>query len=325
MFKISVHICTHNPRPDYLDRTLQGLRSQTLPTSEWELLLVDNASTTETAKRADLSWHPNSRYIREPQLGKTNALLNALCSSNAEILVTVDDDNVLAPDYLEKALEIGAMYPVLGAWGGQLIPDFEETPEEWTKAHWPTLAIRVFNEDRWSNLGEASGCVPVGAGMCTRREVALRYVANIEKSPIARQLDRRGKGLDGLGGMGDTQLALTSLEFGWGTGIFHSLKAIHLTPKERMTEDYIAGRAEGGAFSRHLYNAFHGAPLEMPANSVLRGAIGGLKRRLTMSRRERRFAEAKMRGYVRAVEFWKNVQKLAVIGRQSSEGCESRR
>ena len=308
MFEISVHICTHNPRPDYLRRTLDGLKSQTLAVNRWELLLVDNASTTETAKMADLSWHPNARYLLEPELGKTNALITALRSSQAAIMVTVDDDNILAPDYLEKALEIGAKYPVLGAWGGQLIPEFEEQPAEWTKKHWSTLAIRTFNEDRWSNLGESTGCVPVGAGMCTRREVALRYVANIEMSPIARQMDRRGKGLDGLGGTGDTQMALTSFEFGWGTGIFHELKAIHLMPKERLTEDYIAGRAEGGAFSRHLYNAFLGASLEMPKISPLRRLVGSLKRRLTMSRRECRFAEARMRGYARAAEFWKQVK-----------------
>ena len=313
MFEISVHICSHNPRADYLRRTLDGLKVQSLPVDRWELLLVDNASTTETAKTANLSWHPNARYILEPELGKTNALLIAVRSSQAAIMVTVDDDNILAPDYLEKALEIGAKYPVLGAWGGQLIPEFEEQPAEWTKKHWSTLAIRTFNEDRWSNLGESTGCVPVGAGMCTRREVALRYVANIEMSPIARQMDRRGKGLDGLGGTGDTQMALTSFEFGWGTGIFHELKAIHLMPKERLTEDYIAGRAEGGAFSRHLYNAFLGAPLEMPKKSAIRGVAAWLKRRLTMSRRDQRFAEARARGYVKAVEFWKKVNERDVV------------
>lgn len=311
MFEISVHICTHNPRADYLRRTLEGLHSQTLPLAKWELLLVDNASTTETAKQADLSWHPNARYMWETELGKTNALLTALRSSQAPIMVTVDDDNILAPDYLEKALEIAAKYPVLGSWGGQLLPEFEEPPPDWTKPHWATLAIRVFNEDRWSNLGEKSGCVPVGAGMCTRREVALRYVANIEKSPLARQMDRRGKGLEGLGGTGDTQLALTSFEFGWGTGIFHKLKATHLMPKERLTEDYIAGRAEGGAFSRHLYNAFLGAPLEKTKYSLIRRVAGSLKRRLTMNRRDRRFAEARMKGYARAVEFWQQLDRTS--------------
>jgi hypothetical protein len=124
-------------------------------------------------------------------------------------------------------------------------------------------------------------------------------------------MDRRGKGLDGLGGTGDTQLALTSFEFGWGTGIFHKLKATHLMPKERLTEDYIAGRAEGGAFSRHLYNAFLGAPLEKTKYSLIRRVAGSLKRRLTMNRRDRRFAEARMKGYARAVEFWQQLDRTS--------------
>jgi hypothetical protein len=42
--KISVAICTHNPRRSYLQQTLDGLRAQTLPTTEWELMLIDNRS-----------------------------------------------------------------------------------------------------------------------------------------------------------------------------------------------------------------------------------------------------------------------------------------
>jgi glycosyltransferase involved in cell wall biosynthesis len=311
MFDISIHICTHNPRADYLRRTLEGLKAQTLPVDRWELLLVDNASTTETAKTANLTWHPNARYLLEPELGKTNALLMALRSSKAAIMVTVDDDNILAPDYLEKALEIGAKYPVLGAWGGQLFPEFEETPPEWTKPYWPMLAIRLFNNDCWSNIGERVDCVPVGAGMCTRHEVAMRYLLNVEKSPLARQLDRRGKGLDGLGGMGDTQLALTSLELGWGTGIFQQLMVTHLMPRERFTEDYIAGRIAGDAFSRNVYNAFNGSRLDISANSAIRRNLGVLKRRLMLGRRERRFIEAQIRGYVKAAEFWREVKNNA--------------
>jgi glycosyltransferase involved in cell wall biosynthesis len=43
-FLISAVICTHNPRRDYLERTLQALKSQTLPLPDWELVIVDNAS-----------------------------------------------------------------------------------------------------------------------------------------------------------------------------------------------------------------------------------------------------------------------------------------
>jgi len=37
---LTVLIYTHNHRPDYLRRTLEALRVQTLPGSDWELLTI---------------------------------------------------------------------------------------------------------------------------------------------------------------------------------------------------------------------------------------------------------------------------------------------
>ena len=44
MVDISVIVCTHNPRPDYLRRVLDALYAQTLPKTDWELILIDNAN-----------------------------------------------------------------------------------------------------------------------------------------------------------------------------------------------------------------------------------------------------------------------------------------
>jgi hypothetical protein len=56
--KLSVIICTHNPRPDYLARTLDALRLQTTGMAEWELLLIDNGSHPAVAALTSLTWHP---------------------------------------------------------------------------------------------------------------------------------------------------------------------------------------------------------------------------------------------------------------------------
>jgi len=47
--RLSVIICTHNPREDYLRRTLEAFEKQTLPRDQWELQLVDNASNEALA------------------------------------------------------------------------------------------------------------------------------------------------------------------------------------------------------------------------------------------------------------------------------------
>lgn len=135
--KLSVILCTHNPRPDYLARTLSALQIQTLALEQWELLLVDNASEQILASTIDLSWHPQSRHIRENQLGLTPARLRGIQEATSETLVFVDDDNVLNADYLEIALSISQTSPIIGAWGGQIRAEFEVPPPVWAEPyHW---------------------------------------------------------------------------------------------------------------------------------------------------------------------------------------------
>src|SRR5690349_9705551 len=115
---VTVIICTHNPRPDYLGRCLAALEAQTLYPDKWELILIDNASVPDRAPRPDLSWHPHTRLIHEGNLGLTPARLRGIREAKGSLLVFVDDDNVLNADYLEMALHIAEEKTFLGAWSG---------------------------------------------------------------------------------------------------------------------------------------------------------------------------------------------------------------
>src|SRR5215831_9839033 len=128
---ISVIICAYNPRWDYFQRCLAALRAQTMPSHCWELLLIDNCSQIPLADRADLSWHPDARVIRERILGLTPARLRAIRESKRDLLVFVDDDNVLDPDFLEVARRTAEKYPFLASWSGQCHPEFEKPAPEW--------------------------------------------------------------------------------------------------------------------------------------------------------------------------------------------------
>src|SRR6516225_11290929 len=112
--KLSVAICTHNPRLEYLSRTLDALRMQTLPMAEWELLLIDNASRSSVAASVSLTWHPNARHVKEEVLGLTPARLRGIQETQGQLLVFVDDDSILDSFYLETALRIGECRPDLG-------------------------------------------------------------------------------------------------------------------------------------------------------------------------------------------------------------------
>src|SRR5258708_39359270 len=121
MSKLSVVICTHNPRKDYLLRTLASLRAQTISLRSWELLLVDNASEERLGDVWDISWHPRARHVREDELGLTPARLRGIRESSGELLLFADDDNVLAPDYLDRAVAIAKRYTYLGVFGAGIL------------------------------------------------------------------------------------------------------------------------------------------------------------------------------------------------------------
>ena len=255
---VDVIICTHNARPEYFARCLAGLRAQTLPLERWDLLIVDNRSDPPVAGAIDLSWHPNARMVSEPTLGLTPARLRGIRESSAELLVLVDDDNVLAANYLQRAAAIADEYPFLGAWSGQCLPEFEAPPPQWTRPYWGTLCIREFDKDVWSNLPLLPETMPCGAGLCVRRPVALHYLGLYDRGARTVILDRVGTSL--VSG-GDNDLAACACDLDLGVGLFCALKLTHLMPPQRLTEDYLCRLVEGIEYSGAILMAERGRPV----------------------------------------------------------------
>lgn len=244
--KVSVIICTHNPKENYLRRTLDALRNQSLPYEKWELLVIDNASNAPVDTNFDISWHPNGRILQERELGLTPARLRGIDESSGGILVFVDDDNLLAKDYLETGLRIGESHPFLGAWGGSCLAEYEEEPPEWFKPYEGHIAVRKVDKASWSNRYFDYESTPVGAGMCIRGEVARHYRDRIRNASNAVRLDRKGSTLMSCG---DHDMAWTSMEVGLGIGVFPELSLVHIIPEGRTREDYVIKLLEGSACS----------------------------------------------------------------------------
>lgn len=259
--KISVILCTHNPREEFLRRTLESLRGQTFPLDQWELLLIDNASSVPLAGRCDISWHPHGRHLLEQKLGKLNAWLLGMGEARADILLFVDDDNVLASNYLEQTLVIGNEWPFVGAWGGSCQPEYEVPLPAWVGEDVWRLTRMDVKEDVWSNLREGYATIPAGAGLCIRRQVARNYLERCRLNPVSARLDRSGKG---LAGYGDVDLAYCALDLGLGTGKSTRLRLTHLIPASRLTFDYFVRHAESDAASMMLFRASRGLPISRP-------------------------------------------------------------
>ena len=295
---LSVVICTHNPDARRLSLVLAALESQSLAREGWDLLVVDNASSPALATRLDLSLFPSARLVSQPVPGLTHARLRGIECNRAPLIVWVDDDNVLADDYLSTALNIAARHPLLGAWGGQLIPRFEAPPPAWSRPYHALLALRTLDQDRWSNLPDLRWC-PWGAGMVVRREVAETYGRRVVADACRASFDRSP---NSLGGSGDLDLALTSLDLGLGHGLFRDLKLEHLVPPQRLRETYLLRISEDGARTDELLRLARGFTSPAPAASARDRFRAWLS--LPLAPRARRFAIARVRGRQRAHREW---------------------
>jgi hypothetical protein len=247
--ELSVIICAHNPRAHYLAHTLEALRQQTLATDRWELLLVDNASVPPLAPSVDLAWHPLGRHVVENELGLSAARRRGMAEARADLMMFVDDDNVLAPDYLAQALRISAEWPQLGTFGsGAIVPEFEQEPQPHLRPLVPNLALREVAAPFWSNVFPCTDATPWGAGLCITRQAADAYSHDDRRPPLGIS-DRRGKSL--LSG-GDVEMSFAACEAGFGMGIFPQLRLTHLIPKERVSEAYLMRLFEGILTSNYM-------------------------------------------------------------------------
>lgn len=244
---LTVIIPAHNPDPDRLRRVLAGLASQTLPTADQEIVIVDNASSSFPADdffRAvlgNLSWS----VIREPTPGLTSARRCGLQTAKGAFAVFVDDDNVLAPSYLTEVVSLFGRHPHVGALGGKSLPDFERPPATWTEEFHGLLAVRDFGPTplistglRSVNSSHASypEFAPIGAGMALRREAWTIWTNRLTNGEIALS-DRRGSELTSSG---DNDIVLTLMHAGWETGYFPTLSLQHLIPPSRLAPQYLA-------------------------------------------------------------------------------------
>ena len=261
--QISVIICTHNPSHDRLSRVLRALQAQTLQPELWDLLLIDNASETPVTITSEEASRVAIRVVREDELGLTPARLRGIRESKGELLIFVDDDNVLDDTYLANANTIAATYPFIGAFGGSITGEFEESPPYWAVRYLPWLAICEIDRDYWSNLTNWSLAVPYGTGLCVRRAVAEDYARKASANPLRRALGRKGAALTSGE---DNDLAICAIDLGMGTGRFRRLTLTHLIPKSRLTLEYIARLCAGCAASSLIVDSFrtNAKPTEVP-------------------------------------------------------------
>jgi glycosyltransferase involved in cell wall biosynthesis len=96
---VSVIIPTYNRKDSVLD-TLDSLSRQTLPPDCYEVIVVDDGSTDKTAEIGKKDFPFTLRYYWQSNQGDAAARNSGAQRSQADILVFLDDDILVEPDYL---------------------------------------------------------------------------------------------------------------------------------------------------------------------------------------------------------------------------------
>lgn len=137
---ISIVICTYNGAKR-LPQTLQHIAQQRVKADiPWELIIVNNASTDNTARIAEMIWQ---RYdckvpfaiVHQPVPGLSFAREMGFSKARYNYILMCDDDNWLHEDYVSIAYEVMQKNKRCAVLGGNGSFVYESTPPAWLSAY----------------------------------------------------------------------------------------------------------------------------------------------------------------------------------------------
>src|SRR5690242_10347997 len=117
--KVSVIIPTHN-RHDKLADTLINLRRQSLPASDYEILIVDDGSNPPV--KVDRGGLPKCSLIRLEGVERSAARNTGAAAAKGALLVFLDDDMKAPADFLASYLRAHCEWPDALLVGATLLP-----------------------------------------------------------------------------------------------------------------------------------------------------------------------------------------------------------
>jgi len=265
MLRVSLIICTYQ-RADILPRCLIAATSQTLPASEYEIILVDNGSPDHT--RAIAERFPEIRYLHCPFRGLSQARNAGAAAARAPLVTYIDDDAIAAPDLLEQVVAVFDAFSEAGCVGGRIEATLPPNLPVWYSddfaGYFSAFHLPYADVQQLSELLE----FPFGANVSFRRE-ALEQVGYFNT-----KLGRVGK--DTSGGE-ELDLEYRLARAGYGIYYTPHARVEHVIMPERMTWSHIANSARS-AGRNWAYYELELMALQWSIRSDLRMLLGAVAR-----------------------------------------------
>lgn len=231
MNTISLVIATYNGAKK-LPRTLKSLTKQTLDRELWDVVVVNNNSSDNTAEVVEefIASHPeiDIKLVHEPQQGLSFARNRGIDESKGEYIAIIDDDEIACPDLLRVYFDFLDTSPYAVAAGGKITPHYPTKRPSWLSriTERPIAGtLDLGKEVKPFPEGKYFG----GGNMCLRR-TAIEYYGKFDTN-----LGRRGSKL-----LGGEEKELYMRYYTSGEDIYYlpDAEILHVIDESRLSKEY---------------------------------------------------------------------------------------
>lgn len=250
---VSVVVCCHNS-VDRLPPTLAHLARQRAPKGvAWEVVVVDNASTDDTAAAALEAWREHGvdvpfKVVSQPTPGLSAAREKGLEVAAHDVVIFCDDDNWLAEDYVDLAFASMQSNPSVAVLGGQGAPALDTEAPAWFARYARYYALGP-QAQASGDVTDAKGYV-YGAGLVLRRSAW----DDVRASGFRSQLTGR-KGAS-LSSSEDRELCYALRLRGHRVRYEDGLQFRHEIPERRLTWPYFLKMVEMASRTTPVMEAY---------------------------------------------------------------------
>ncbi len=237
---IDIIICTYN-NASLLQKALKAISQQKVSSEiDWQALVVNNNCTDETPEVVEKhaqTFPVPLKIILETKQGLHHARVCGIKNTNGDFIALVDDDCLIAEDFVEELAKFASEHPDCGAFGAKIILDWEIEP--------PIYAANR----KWAFAGRNHGDQPkrrdwiAGTGMILKRK-AIEESGWLEKQFLE---DRVGNRLVS-GGDVEMGLRISQVSEVWYNP---ACQLRHIIPARRLTRQYLRKIVFGLGGSRH--------------------------------------------------------------------------
>ena len=171
---ISVVMSTYN-RCHLLDKDISALLNQKTDGLRYEVLIVDNNSTDNTAEKVASYARQDGRirYLFEGRQGVAYGRNTGIRAAQADLIAFCDDDVYVAANWVESMYQALNRYPDAEFVGGKVVPVWTKPPPAWLMTHMGPLALQDYGEEPMRVSMENARCL-VSACLGVRRRALER-------------------------------------------------------------------------------------------------------------------------------------------------------